>query len=84
MSKLSQYGGRILTIDGQRIVEMLDPNDNSKSRHQYRAIVGVLEHRLLDSDGTVIEEWAPRTPAELRQMQAVRGQYHPILDEVGL
>lgn len=84
MSRLSEYGGRILTIDGSRVVEMRDPNDNSRSRHQYRVLAGALEHRRLTHEGDPIERWTPRTPDEVRQMRAVRGRYHPILDELGL
>ena len=84
MSKLSQYGGRILTIDGARVGEMRDPNDNSRSRHQYRVNAGALEHRLLSEAGDVIDDWTPRTASELRQMQTVRAGYHPVLDELGL
>lgn len=35
-SRLSDYGGRLLTIDGQRVVQLVDPNDNAHRRHQYR------------------------------------------------
>jgi len=84
MPSLREYGGRIVTVDGSRVVEMCDPNDNSGAVYQYRRAGNTLEARMLTEAGRLIADWTPRTPDELRQMQGVRGEYHPILSELGL
>jgi hypothetical protein len=79
MDKLHEYGGRIIMIDGRRVVEMRDPNDNARTRYQYRLSTnGALEARRNDGP------WETRTATELAELRRQRGQYHPILDELGL
>ena len=82
-SRLAQYGARLRTIDGQRIVEMVNPNDNSRARYQYRSYNDVVLRRVLAADGeTIITDWTALTADELAQL--VRGDYHPILNPLGL
>ncbi len=38
MSKLATYGGRIVETDGEKTVELRDPNDNAGRRCQYRRV----------------------------------------------
>jgi len=85
MAKLHEYGGRIVTVDGQRTVEMRDSNDNARTRYQYRrSSDGGLERRRLTSAGGTLDEWTAYTADELAQLRSQRGQFHPILDPLGL
>lgn len=84
MSRLREYGGRIIKINERRVVEMRDPNDNAKHRYQYCVMDGALHKRLLSSGGEIIDNWTAYTDAEVCALQAVRAGYHPILDELGL
>jgi len=75
------------TIDGQKTVEMINPNDNAKRRFQYRRSAMGLERRVLRHDGEPFHEgspWEELSASDLRALNAVRGQYHPILDALGL
>ena len=87
-SRLAQYGARLRTIDGRKVVEMVDPNDNARHRYQYRRSEdGALERRVLRSDGSPDADgspWEPYSPEELASLCAMRSQYHPILDPLGL
>lgn len=83
-ARLAQYGARMRTIDGITIVEMVDPNDNSQSKYQYRRDGASVARRMLSRDGTVIVDWTTLTEIELTGLIRVRGQYHPILDPLGL
>ena len=88
-NRLAQYGGRIVTIDDQRAVELRDPNDNAKRRFQYRrSLDGGLERRMLREDGSAFIDtgspWEPYSEHELASLRSMRGQYHPILDSLGL
>lgn len=88
MEQLAQYGGRMLTIDGHAVVELVNPNDNARARHQYRRTPdGDLEHRVLMSDGEPDADgspWVRRSPHDLARLRSVRGEYSPILDPLGL
>lgn len=83
-ARLAEYGARLRTIDGVTVVEMIDPNDGSRSRYQYRREAATVARRVLSSDGVVIADWTPMTLSELAVLMSVRGQYHPILDPLGL
>lgn len=83
-SRLSSYGARLRTVDGQRVVEMINPNDGSRSRYQYRREAETIARRVLGSDGGVVSDWAALSLADLAALMRVRGQYHPILDPLGL
>lgn len=84
-ARLAQYGARLRTIDGQRVVEMRNPNDNSHARHQYQRYNDVVLRRVLGADGeTVIIDWTALTQDELASLMRTRGEYHPILDPLGL
>lgn len=87
--RVRRYGGRLIQVDGRRVVEMRDPNDNARRRFQYRAALGGgLEARVLRADGQPFDDsgspWERRSAAELAEMRAQRGEYHPILDPLGL
>lgn len=87
-SRLAQYGARLRTVDGRKVVEMIYPNDNARHRYQYRRSEnGGLECRALLADGSADSEgspWTARLPYEVARMRAMRGEYHPILDPLGL
>ena len=85
-ARLAEYGAKLRTIDGRRVVEMLDPNDNARRRFQYRRIGDGLERRVLRSDGSPFRDTgSPWEPVDdLDRMRAMRGHYHPILDPLGL
>lgn len=84
-SRLAQYGARLRTIDGQRVVEMVGPNDNSRARYQYQRRNDVVLRRVLSADGeTVITDWTALTREEFADLLRTRGEYHPILDPLGL
>lgn len=87
-SKLAQYGARLRTTDGRKTVELVDPNDNAKRRFQFRLTpMRGLERRVLRSDGEPMLDgspWQELSTPELAALIAVRGQYHPILDPLGL
>jgi len=82
--RLSEYGGRIISTDGRRTVEIIDPND--RRLFQYRAAIeggeGGIERRVLRPSGKtfVDTKWEP---VDMRAMLRVRGKYHPIIDELG-
>lgn len=82
-SRLAQYGARLRTIDGLATVEMVDPNDNARARHQYRRTLGGgLEHRMLRADGSLDHDdspWRERTAGEIAAMAAQRGEFHRIV-----
>ena len=81
--KIEEYGGRIIYIDGHRTVEMVDPNDNAHRRLQYRAIDAGIESRVLQANGKpFIDTGSPWEPANLKAMLRMRGNYHPIIDEL--
>jgi len=86
MTRLAQYGGRRIKVDGQPAIEMRDPNDNAKRRYQYRAADAGIERRVLRADGSPYLDtgspWEPMTDADLASLEAAHGAYHPILDEV--
>lgn len=83
--RLARFGARIRIIDGVATVEMCDPNDNTGTRYQYRRIgVGSLQRRVLTCRGMALSDWRTHTVAELAELRAVRGDYHPILDPLGL
>lgn len=89
LARLAEYGARKRTIDGATVIEMVDPNDGSSSRHQYRRTSdGGLEHRVLAHDGTPLIDtgspWEAYTDGDLNRLRAVRGRFHPILDPLGL
>ena len=83
-SRLAQYGARLRTIDGLRVVEMVDPNDSSRSRYQYQRRNDTVWRRVLTADGETITDWTALTADELAQLVRTRGDYHPILDPLGL
>jgi len=83
-SRLAQYGARLRTVDGVKVVEMVDPNDSSRSRYQYRRCNDTVWRRVLTADGETITDWTALTADELRQLVRTRGDYHPILDPLGL
>lgn len=88
-NRLAEHGGRIVTIDEQRAVELRDPNDNAKRRFQYRRTAdGGLERRVLQEDGSAFIDtgspWEQYSEQELASLRSRRGQYHPILDPLGL
>lgn len=87
-SRLAQYGARLRTIDGRKVVEMVNPNDNARARYQYRRSEGGdLESRTLLYNGRPDNRgspWAIHHPKLLAAMRSARGDYHPILDPLGL
>lgn len=88
-SRLAQYGARLRTIEGRKTVETVDPNDGARRRFHYRRSPGGgLERRILRSDGSPFIDtgspWEPYTAREIAAMAAQRGEYHPILDPLGL
>jgi hypothetical protein len=82
-ARLADYGARLRTIDGVTVVEMIDPNDNSRSLYQYRREAATVARRVLSSNGDIITDWIALAPSELAALMSVRGQYHPILDPLG-
>ncbi len=84
-SRLAQYGARLRTIDGLKTVELVDPNDNGRARYQYQRYNDVVLRRVLSADGTtIVTDWVALTRDELAALMRVRGEYHPILDPLGL
>lgn len=86
-SRLREYGGRMLTIDGRRAVQLVDPNDNAKRRFQYRRTLDRtgIERRVLAHDGQPFRDTgSPWELVDIAALAAVRGSYHPILDPLGL
>lgn len=85
---LAEYGGRIIVVDGRETVELVDPNDNAQKRFQYRVNKARnVERRVLCADGEVMDDgspWRELTDRDISYMQHIRGQYHPILDPLGL
>jgi hypothetical protein len=78
-NRLAQYGARLRTVDGRKVVEMCDPNDGAQRVHQYRrGADGGLERR------TPQTEWQLVTAEELARMIGARGDYHPILSPLGV
>lgn len=83
-ARLAEYGARLRTIDGRTVVEMIDTNDGSRARYQYRRAGAGIERRVLAPDGTPdIDSGSRWEPVNLAALMAVRGQYHPILDPLG-
>lgn len=82
-ARLAEFGARLRTVDGVRVVEMRDPNDNSRSRYQYRRVGDAICRRILSADGVTITDWAALTRDEMAALLRVRGSYHPILDPLG-
>ena len=88
-SKLAAHGGRIITVDGKRTVELRDPNDNARCRFQYRRTEdGGMERRVLRENGEPFLDsgspWEQYTDDEIARLRVMRGAYHPILDPLGL
>lgn len=83
-SRLASYGARLRAIDGRRVVEMIDPNDGSRSRYQYRREAATVARRVLSHDGNIVTDWYPLSEPALSALLSARGQYHPILDPLGL
>lgn len=87
-SKLAAHGGRIIETDGRKTVELRDPNDNAKRRFQYRRSDDGLERRVLRENGEPFLDtgspWEPMTEDDIAQLRSVRGEYHPILDPLGM
>lgn len=84
MNKLAQYGGRMLRQGKLSIVELRDPNDNAKPRFQYALIEAQLHKRILNSKGEVMVPWERIGDDGFLAMIQQRGQFHPILDPLGL
>lgn len=88
-NKLAEYGGKIIETDGLRTVEMVSPNDNARRKFQYRRSEdGGLERRVLQSSGKPFVDtgspWEQMSEDEIAQLHLTRGEYHPILDPLGL
>lgn len=87
-ARLSQYGGSMIRTDDRPTVEMINPNDNASKRFQYRrSSDGGVEKRVLCDDGTPMRDgspWERLSAADVAAMAAARGEYHPILDPLGL
>lgn len=87
-NKIAEYGGRIIETDGRKTVELRAVNDNAKRRFQYRRLGDGVERRILQSNGKPFVDtgspWEPMTEDEIAQLRIVRGQYHPVLDPLGL
>lgn len=86
-NKLAAYGGRIVATDDRKTVELRDVNDNAQRRFQYRRLDDGIERRVLMSNGEPFRDgspWEPMTEDEIAQLRSVRGEYHPILDPLGL
>jgi len=87
-NKLAAYGGRIITIDERRTVQLVDPNDNAQRRCQYRCTRDGdgIERRVLCDNGEPFIDgspWEKMTIDEIGALQSMRGEYHPILDPLG-
>lgn len=67
-------------VDGSRIVELRDPNDNAERVHQYRRVDGREQRRVLTSDHRPLDDGSPW--AEHR-VDVLHHGYHPIMDELG-
>jgi hypothetical protein len=83
MSKLAEYGGRLIQTDGRPTVEIANPNNDRKRLFQFRQSAEGIERRILQSDGEPLLEGSPWKPCDLLTMQAVRGNFHPVLDPLG-
>ena len=86
-ARLAQYGARLRTIDGQRVVEIVDLNDGALRRFQYRRSAAGLQRRVLRADGTPMMDgsrWEDFSAEEIANLYRARGEYHPILDPLGL
>lgn len=86
-TRLASYGGAIRNIGAERVVEMRDSNDASRTRYQYRRAGDTIERRVLQSSGAPMLDgspWEPLTRDEIASLMRTRGAYHPILDELGL
>ena len=88
-NKLAAYGGRIITIDERRTVQLVDPNDNAQRRFQFRRTLddSGIERRVLRDNGEPFIDtgspWQAMTIDEIGSLLANRGEYHPILDPLG-
>ena len=83
LSKLAEYGGRMIQTDGRPTIEMTNPNNNRKRLFQFRRSAEGIERRILQSDGEPMLDGSPWEPCDLLAMRAVRGNFHPILDPLG-
>jgi hypothetical protein len=83
MSKLAEYGGRMIQTDGRPTVEMPNPNNDRKRLFQFRRSSEGIERRILESDGELMLDGSPWRSCDLLTMRAVRGNFHPILDPLG-
>lgn len=88
-NKITEYGGRIINTDGRKTVELRDANDNAKRRFQYRRVgLAAIQRRVLTADGKPFIDtgspWELMTFDEVAQLHSVRGEYHPILDPLGI
>jgi hypothetical protein len=52
-------GARFRTVEGQRIVEMRDPDDNAHARYQYRRQGSGVERRVLSAVREIVTPWEP-------------------------
>lgn len=87
-NRLAAYCGRIIETDGRKTVELRDPNDNAKRRYQYRRCGPAhIERRVLQGNGKPFRAgspWEQMTVDEVAQLHMARGEYHPILDPLGI
>jgi hypothetical protein len=83
LSKLAEYGGRMIQTDGRPTVEITNPNEDRKRLFQFRRTAEGIERRILQSDGEPMLDGSPWEPCDLLAMRAVRGNFHPILDPLG-
>jgi hypothetical protein len=83
LSKLAEYGGRMIQTDGRPTVEMTNPNNDRKRLFQFRRSAEGIERRTLQFDGEPMSDGSPWEPCDLTAMLAVRGNFHPILDPLG-
>lgn len=87
-NRLAEYGGRIVETDGRKTVQLVDPNDNAERRFQYRKVGPArIEKRILMSNGKPFRDgspWELMTVDEIAQLHIARGEYHPILDPLGI
>jgi hypothetical protein len=84
-SKLREYAARYTREDGRLVLEMQDPNDNSRSIYQYRRAndLRYIERRRISEDRSLFTDGSPWELVEISQLRAMRGDFHPILDPLG-
>jgi hypothetical protein len=83
LSKLAEYGGRMIQTDGRTTVEITNPNESRKRLFQFRRSAEGIERRIMQSDGEPMPDGSPWEPCDLLTMLAVRGSFHPVLDPLG-